>query len=169
MEDSIGLNGSRGKRLSFRRRGGNPTEGALRRGPIARESSVLLLRVAAFLIDALSSAVVLILPASLASYALLWFGGSMRPVSAIWWAALLLFILFILFRDGFGGRSMGKRVMAIAILTPDGRPVTLFRSAARNLPLIVPLWNLVEVAMVFFAAEGRRSGDRIAKTRIVEE
>lgn len=112
---------------------------------------------------------VLVLPASVASYALLWLGGSMRPVSAIWWSALLVFILFILFRDGFGGRSVGKRVMAVEIRTPAGRGVSLFRSAARNLPLVVPLWNLVEVAMVFFAADGRRTGDRIAKTTIIEE
>lgn len=140
-----------------------------RRAAIARDSSVLLLRVAAFLIDALSAAVVLILPASAASYLLLWLGGSMRPVSWIWWAALLLFMLIILFRDGFGGRSMGKRIMAVAILAPEGRRMTPLRSAARNLPLIVPLWNLVEVAMVLFATDGRRTGDRMARTTVVEE
>jgi uncharacterized RDD family membrane protein YckC len=113
--------------------------------------------------------VVLILPASVASYTLLWFGGSMRPVSAIWWAALLIFMVFLLVRDGFGGRSPGKRSMAVAIRTPEGRPMTVLRSAARNLPLVVPLWNLVEAAMVFFTADGRRTGDRMAKTTITEE
>ncbi len=111
----------------------------------------------------------LIPPASLASYSILWFGGSMRPVSWIWWGALLLFLLFLLFRDAVGGRSMGKRFMAVEIRTRSGAPVGWLRSAARNLPLVVPGWNLVEVFMTFFAREGRRSGDRIAKTTVVEE
>ncbi len=148
--------------------GSRPT--ALPQEPaISRESSTLLLRIAAFLIDALSASLLLVLPASLASYALLWFGGSMRPVSAIWWSALLLLFLFILFRDGFGGRSIGKRLMAVAIRTNTGAPVGLTRSLVRNLPLVIPLWNLVEVVMIFAAADGRRTGDRMAKTTIVEE
>lgn len=93
----------------------------------------------------------------------------MRPVSWIWWGALFVFLLFLLVRDGFGGRSMGKRVMAVAIRRSDGGRVTLLRSAARNLPLVVPGWNLAEVAMILFARDGRRSGDRMAKTRVVEE
>jgi uncharacterized RDD family membrane protein YckC len=136
--------------------------------PISRDSSLLLLRIAAFLIDAVSAAVILIPPAALASYAVLWLGLSMRPISWIWWAALLLFLLFILFRDA-RGRSMGKRVMAVRIDTAAGRPVGWLKSALRNLPLVVPVWNLLEVGMVVFASGGRRSGDMLARTTISEE
>ncbi|HSN69651.1 MAG TPA: RDD family protein [Thermoanaerobaculia bacterium] len=173
------LNGSLPKRLSFSHPG--PSQRALAapavRGPrgtqpqepaIPRETSLLLLRIAAFLIDAITAAVLLIPPASVVSYSLLWFGLSMRPVSWIWWAALFVFLLFILFRDA-RGRSMGKRVMAVEIRSPTGTRLGWFRSAARNLPLVVPGWNLVEVVMIFAAAGGRRSGDRIAGTTVVEE
>ena len=93
----------------------------------------------------------------------------MRPISWIWWAALLLFLLFIVFRDAIGGRSMGKRLMALEIRTSSGARVGLLRSAARNLPLVIPGWNLIDVMMLLFAATGRRSGDRIAGTVVVEE
>ena len=92
----------------------------------------------------------------------------MRPVSWIWWAALLLFLLFILFRDA-RGRSMGKRVMALEIRSRSGARAGWIRSWSRNLPLVVPGWNLVEIVMVLFAAGGRRTGDRIAGTMVVEE
>ena len=41
------------------------------------------------------------------------------------------------------------------------------RSVIRNFPLIVPIWNLVEVG---FVLAGRpRTGDRIARTSVTEE
>lgn len=135
---------------------------------IPREYSLLLLRIAAFLVDALAAAIVLIPPASLASYGILWARQSMRPVSWIWWSALLLFLLFILFRDA-RGRSMGKRLMALEIRTASGSRAWWLRSAVRNAPLVIPGWNLIELVMLLFTANGRRSGDRIARTTVGEE
>jgi uncharacterized RDD family membrane protein YckC len=163
------LNGFRRKRLSFRFSGGNRATALRLESPIPRDYSLLLLRIAAFLVDALAAAVVLIPPASLASYGILWARHSMRPVSWIWWSALLLFLLFLLFRDALGGRSFGKRLMALEIRTASGARVGAFRSAARNVPLIVPGWNLLELVMLLFAANGRRSGDRITGTVVGEE
>lgn len=93
----------------------------------------------------------------------------MRPVSWIWWGALLLFLLFLVFRDAVGGRSIGKRLMALEIRTSSGARAGPFRSAVRNVPLVIPGWNLVEVLMLLVAANGRRSGDRIAGTTVGEE
>jgi uncharacterized RDD family membrane protein YckC len=93
----------------------------------------------------------------------------MRPVSWIWWGALLIFLLFLLLRDGFRGRSMGKRVMAVDLQTRTGERVGILRSVVRNLPLVIPIWNLVEVVMIFFARQGRRTGDRMAGTMVVDE
>jgi len=59
--------------------------------------------------------------------------------------------------------------MALAILTPVGAGSTFGRSLLRNLPLVVPGWNLIEVVIVVFTRQGRRTGDRLARTRIVEE
>jgi len=54
-----------------------------------------LLRIAAFLVDALLTAIILILPASLVSYGMTW-AGSPRGIQLVWWAALAVLVLFML-------------------------------------------------------------------------
>src|SRR5205085_2139741 len=51
-------------------------------------SQTTLLRVAAFLVDALTLALVLMLPSSLVSYALAWIGGSVKAISIVWAVAV---------------------------------------------------------------------------------
>ncbi len=46
-----------------------------------------LLRIAAFLVDALSISLILILPASAVSYAMAWIGGSVKVIQIVWWVA----------------------------------------------------------------------------------
>jgi uncharacterized RDD family membrane protein YckC len=130
-------------------------------------SQTTLLRVAAFLVDALSMAVVLILPASLISYGMAWIGGSVKGIQIVWWVALAILVFSILLRDGLRGRSVGKQLLGLQLTTRSGGQCGYFRSVVRNAPLIVPLWNVVEVA---FVLAGRpRTGDRIAGTLVSEE
>jgi uncharacterized RDD family membrane protein YckC len=119
-------------------------------------------------------------------------------VSRIPWIGGILAALYILFRDGFDvefmdHRSIGKRIMRLRPVTDDGSPVTLRVSAARNWPLVVtslaivllliPLlgWLLIPLAwvagVILLLIEGfltitdeggRRWGDRLAGTRVVE-
>lgn len=103
------------------------------------------------------------------SYFLLWTGGAVRRVGLVWWIALGIFLVAMLLRDGWRGRSPGKRLMALTILTPTGAGCGYGRSVLRNLPLVLPGWNLIEAAIVFFGSKGRRSGDRLARTSVVEE
>jgi uncharacterized RDD family membrane protein YckC len=130
-------------------------------------SQTTLLRIAAFLVDALSIAIVLILPASLISYAMAWIGGSVKGIQLVWFAAVAIIILAILLRDGVRGRSIGKQLLGLRMITPRGERCGYVRSTIRNLPLIVPLWNLVEIVLVL--AGKPRTGDRIARTTIAEE
>lgn len=130
-------------------------------------SQTVLLRVAAFLVDALVIALILILPASGVSYAMAWIGGSVKIIQIVWWAALAILLVGILFRDGIRGRSLGKHLLGLRMITPTGERCGYFRSFVRNLPLIIPVWNLIEVALVI---SGRpRTGDRIASTTVTEE
>ena len=130
-------------------------------------SQTTLLRVAAFLVDALSISVVLILPASAVSYAMAWIGGSARAIQFVWWIALAILIAFMLLRDGFRGRSIGKQILGLRTISPAGKECGYFRSAVRNFPLIVPGWNLLELGLVL--AGRSRTGDRIASTTVTEE
>lgn len=125
-----------------------------------------LLRIAAFLVDALSISILLILPASAASYAMTW-TTSPRGIQLVWWAALLILVLAILLRDGFRGRSIGKQLLGLRLVSPKGEGCSYGRSFVRNLPLVIPGWNLIEVLLVVLGKA--RTGDRIARTSVTEE
>jgi uncharacterized RDD family membrane protein YckC len=130
-------------------------------------SQTVLLRVAAFLVDALTMALILILPASLVSYTLAWVGGAVEAIAIVWMAALALLFIGLLIRDGYRGRSIGKQMLGLRLLTPSGEGCGWGRSVVRNLPLIIPVWNLLEAGLVI--AGRARTGDRIARTSVTEE
>lgn len=129
-------------------------------------SQTKLLRIAAFLVDALSIAIILILPASVVSYGMTW-SSSPRGIQLVWWVALGILMLAMLLRDGFRRRSIGKQLLGLRVLTPKGEGCGYFRSLLRNAPLVIPGWNLLEVVLVL--AGRARTGDRLAKTTVTEE
>src|SRR6202171_5631807 len=111
-------------------------------------SQTTLLRIAAFLVDALSLALVLMLPSSIVSYLLAWIGGSVKAISIVWAVALGILMAGMIVRDGFRGRSLGKQLLGLRLLTPRGEGCGWGRSVVRNLPLVVPGWNLLEVVQI---------------------
>ncbi|HET7433463.1 MAG TPA: RDD family protein, partial [Thermoanaerobaculia bacterium] len=127
-------------------------------------SQTKLLRIAAFLVDALTISIILILPASAVSYAMAWIGGSVKAIQIVWWAALAILLACILLRDGYRRRSIGKQLLGLRLMTPNGQGCGFFRSMIRNLPLVIPGWNLLEVVLVLFGKP--RTGDRIARTTV---
>lgn len=69
--------------------------------------------------------------------------------------------MYLLFRDGLGGASIGKRVMGLKVTHgSDARSANPFHSFVRNLFLLVPILNIAELFMVITDAEGRRLGDK---------
>jgi uncharacterized RDD family membrane protein YckC len=129
-------------------------------------SQTRLLRIAAFLVDALSISLILILPAAAVSYGMTW-SGSPRGIQFVWWTALGILMFAILVRDGYRGRSLGKQLLGLRLVTPHGEGCGWLRSIARNIPLVIPGWNLIEIVLVLLGRP--RSGDRIAKTTVTEE
>ena len=129
-------------------------------------SQTKLLRIAAFLVDALSISIILVLPASIVSYAMTW-ASTPKGIQLVWWAALAVLMVAMLFRDGFRGRSIGKHLLGLRLLTPRGEGCGYGRSLVRNIPLVIPGWNLLEVLLVLFGKS--RTGDRLAKTNVTEE
>jgi uncharacterized RDD family membrane protein YckC len=130
-------------------------------------SQTTLLRIAAFLVDALSISLLLVLPSAVVSYTLAWIGGEIKAIQNVWYAALGIVILAMLLRDGWRGRSLGKQILGLRVLTRNERPCGYVRSLARNVSLIVPVVNLAE--FIFVVAGKSRIGDRIAKTHVTEE
>jgi uncharacterized RDD family membrane protein YckC len=135
-----------------------------------RESpQIVILRILAFAIDALGMLFLLILPATLVSYAIVFTFDSPAIVSRIWRVGLVLFVAGVLVRDAWKGRSPGKRLLGLVILTPKGPGCGLIRSIFRNIPLVVPGWNVIELLLLLFTRQSRRSGDRIARTTVEQE
>lgn len=130
-------------------------------------SQTKLLRVAGFLVDALSISILLILPASIVSYTLAWIGGEIKAIQMVWYVAVGIVTLGMLLRDGWRGRSLGKRILGLRIVSPKGDHCGWLRSIVRNLFVVLPLLNVIEVILVL--AGSRRLGDRIAKTTVTEE
>lgn len=128
-----------------------------------------LLRLGAFVLDGLAVSLALILPASVISYSIVWATGEMRGIALTWYATLAVMVSWMLLRDGYGGRSLGKKVFGLRVVTRSSNRCSYWRSVVRNLPLIVPLWNVIEIILVLVSRDGRRSGDRIAGTTVCEE
>jgi len=127
-------------------------------------SQTTLLRVAAFLVDALCISVLLILPASIISYSLAWVGGAIKAIQIVWFVTIGILVIGMLVRDGYKGRSLGKQMLGLRVMTPAGEGCGWGRSVTRNAALILfPI-------EVYFVLRGQpRIGDRIARTTVTQE
>lgn len=98
-------------------------------------------------------------------------------------AGFLAGVGYILIGDGIKGGSVGKRLMGLAVNGPQGVPCQVRESALRNatLALGLLLWKIpyagwiltlliftFEFLVLFGSPEGKRIGDEIANTWVVE-
>jgi uncharacterized RDD family membrane protein YckC len=77
----------------------------------------------------------------------------------------LMFIFYLLFKDGLGGQSVGKRIMRISVInTKSRRPCNIFESFIRNIALL----SVLDIFLVMSSSQ-RRLGDWLAGTVVVQE
>ncbi len=127
------------------------------------------LRIAAFLMDGLAVAVAVLLAGSVVSFfAHKILPTRIGPINTVWGLMVLLGAGYFLGRDGFTGRSFGKRLMGLHVERADGGRCTLSASFKRNLTLLVPLLNLLELWVFLRHPHHPRMGDRLAGTRVEE-
>jgi uncharacterized RDD family membrane protein YckC len=81
-------------------------------------------------------------------------------------AQVVALVLF-LFRDALGA-SPGKMILGLKVVRKAGGRISPLSSLVRNVPLLVPGWNVVEAVVVLRRADARRPGDRAAGTRVLE-
>lgn len=88
-----------------------------------------------------------------------WFWGTIAGVG----------LFYFLVRDG-GGASIGKRIMGLRVVKINDyeRHANVIHSIVRNLTLLVPLVNILDVVYAFTDPKGRRVGDRAAGTVLTE-
>jgi uncharacterized RDD family membrane protein YckC len=81
-------------------------------------------------------------------------------------------LLYWLVRDAlpfWGGKSMGKKLIGIRVVREgDSSPITddYGTSLVRNVPLFIPLFQIIDALMVF-SEDRKRFGDRWAKTLVI--
>jgi len=80
---------------------------------------------------------------------------------------------YLLLRDAVGGRSIGKLLFGVVVISMEtGRPSSFAGSVERNFLLLLPGANVVAVFLeartIVADPQGQRLGDRLAQTQVVE-
>lgn len=108
-------------------------------------------RVCAFFIDCLLGQIVGFVLSSAFS----------RDVSWVSWAAV------ILFRDCLNGQSLGKYLVGTQVVDENNAPARPGKAVLRNITMVISIVPLIEyVVMLCEKEEGKRLGDRLARTRV---
>ena len=123
------------------------------------------LRALSFALDAAIFACLVDAPALLALALAFFFFPDARLVD-IGALAFILFLLAFLARDTRGGFS--RKWLGFKIEDENGRPPGWARSFLRNLPLLVPGWNLWEAVSVLRRGDRPRPIDRLLGLRFRE-
>lgn len=83
---------------------------------------------------------------------------------------LLFWGYFIAFEYFLSGRTLGKRWVRIRVISADGRPLSFFAAAVRNLLRLIdvlPSGYLLGVVVMMFDRRERRIGDIVAGSLVV--
>ena len=110
-------------------------------------------RVCAFVIDY-----------GLASSLGIWLAILLETKTAAWTNCLL----YLLLRDTFGGRSLGKLAVGLRVIDVKERPLKISQAIIRNIFVVLPLLPLLEYYVMLKNQQGRRIGDKVAKTLVVD-
>lgn len=98
-------------------------------------------------------------------------GVNDMPLKGWLWFSLPL--IYLTFKDGLlGGRSLGKVATGMLVVdTVSQQPCGILKSAGRNLgsgaTAFVPFGPLIDCILALTDAEGRKVGDRLAKTQVI--
>jgi uncharacterized RDD family membrane protein YckC len=85
---------------------------------------------------------------------------------------LMIFFYDVLFEVLGGGRTPGKRLNGLRVVRSGGRPITLVRSALRNILRIIdilPGFYAVGMTVIFISSRNQRVGDLAAGTHVVRD
>lgn len=85
-------------------------------------------------------------------------------------AFLVGIFLYFSLLEGLAGGTVGKRVLGLRVVRPDGDRPGFGRGLVRNLCRLVdalPALNILGVVLIATSREKARFGDRVAGTRVV--
>ena len=82
-------------------------------------------------------------------------------VSWLVWAA------YILLKDCVNGQSLGKKIVGTQVVDETGAVAEPFKAITRNVLMVLPIFPFIEyIVMLRDKEQGRRLGDKMAKTRV---
>ena len=83
---------------------------------------------------------------------------------------LLVIVVYFVVLEGLFGRTIGKWLIGIKVVTVEGAMPGLTRALVRNLLRLVdglPAFSILGIVMIAVSAERTRIGDVVAGTRVV--
>jgi uncharacterized RDD family membrane protein YckC len=106
-------------------------------------------------------------------------GQSGSETSGLWISAFFLVSFFVIYPGyfivcevAFSGRTLGKRVVGIRVVTTEGLPISFWRSLLRTVARLVdylPGLYMVGIVCILTSSKNQRLGDMLAGTLVVRE
>ena len=116
----------------------------------------------AFLLDLLIYFALILLPFSMAGVLPPAIGGKATV------GGLVVGLLYMIFRDGVGGQSVGKRVFRIQVVRRKTRePIGFGMAFLRGFLTALPVLGWIDFALTTFTANHQRYTDRILGTELI--
>lgn len=130
-------------------------------GHMGTERDVVLPRVGAFVVDHVVSFVVAILGGLVVA---LFLGEA-----GIYLGVVLGYVAYFVGLEGLYGRTVGKRIAGIVVVSSDGSRITMRQAAIRNLLRLVDgvLSYAVGLVVMLITDRNQRVGDLAARTVVV--
>ena len=75
---------------------------------------------------------------------------------------------YLLFRDCFNGRSIGKLIMSLQAVGPEGQKITFVQGILRNITMVIPILPIIEFFVLLSNKDAQRLGDMFAKTSVLD-
>jgi len=85
-------------------------------------------------------------------------------------AFLAVIVLYFVVMEGLVGATIGKRLLGMRVVRPDGSNADLKQALVRNLVRAVdalPAFCILGVVLIVRSPERARFGDRVARTRVI--
>ena len=80
----------------------------------------------------------------------------------------LISIMYFLFKDSFGGRSIAKAITGLRVVdVATGEPIGPSKSITRNWIFLIPIFPIVELIVANIRKDKRRLGDLMANTVVI--
>jgi uncharacterized RDD family membrane protein YckC len=102
------------------------------------------------------------------------FGGALLIAPRSLWVAGMVSgvgtVGYFVYLEGTAGQTIGKRLMGIAVVGPDGGPSGLAAAAVRNVLRVLdslPTFYLLGLLLMFLTEDRKRLGDLVGNTMVV--